>query len=191
MALRGQYFERGINLRHGYLAEYYAENADFLVKIPQGLKHVGVLLEPFTVVECQRRNKTHRDALYPLSSSCAVRIPNSRASGSTVCSHVATFRRGRSGRYRQPPDRRSLEEFDQEFPSCIQLAISIRRAEPWEAQGGWLHFPRFDRLATLCLRTTSPGDIVLAILNARWFRIVRRAVTYDGPVGRRVPAGLG
>jgi threonine dehydrogenase-like Zn-dependent dehydrogenase len=45
------YFERGINLRHGYLAEYYAESADFLVKIPQGLKHVGVLLEPFTVVE--------------------------------------------------------------------------------------------------------------------------------------------
>lgn len=45
------YFERGINLRHGYLAEYYAENADFLVKIPQGLKQVGVLLEPFTVVE--------------------------------------------------------------------------------------------------------------------------------------------
>jgi threonine dehydrogenase-like Zn-dependent dehydrogenase len=45
------YFERGINLRHGYLAEYYAENADFLVKIPQGLKQVAVLLEPFTVVE--------------------------------------------------------------------------------------------------------------------------------------------
>src|SRR5262250_71659 len=45
------YFERGINLRHGYLAEYYTENADFLVKIPQGLKQVAVLLEPFTVVE--------------------------------------------------------------------------------------------------------------------------------------------
>jgi len=45
------YFERGINLRHGYLAEYYAEDADFLVRIPAGLKQVGVLLEPFTVVE--------------------------------------------------------------------------------------------------------------------------------------------
>lgn len=45
------YFERGINLRHGYLAEYYAENADFLVRIPAGLKQVGVLLEPFTVVQ--------------------------------------------------------------------------------------------------------------------------------------------
>src|SRR6476661_8846960 len=45
------YFERGINLRHGYLAEYYADNADYLIKIPGGMKHVGVLLEPMTVVE--------------------------------------------------------------------------------------------------------------------------------------------
>jgi len=45
------YFERGINLRHGYLTEYYADDADFIVKIPQGLKDVGVLLEPTTVVE--------------------------------------------------------------------------------------------------------------------------------------------
>lgn len=45
------YFERGINLLHGYLSEYYVDSADFIVKIPQGLKEVGVLLEPTTVVE--------------------------------------------------------------------------------------------------------------------------------------------
>jgi threonine dehydrogenase-like Zn-dependent dehydrogenase len=45
------YFERGINLRHGYLTEYYADDAEFIVKIPRGLKDVGVLLEPTTVVE--------------------------------------------------------------------------------------------------------------------------------------------
>src|ERR1044071_7337532 len=45
------YFERGINLRHGYLSEYYVDDAQFIVKIPQGLKDVGVLLEPTTVVE--------------------------------------------------------------------------------------------------------------------------------------------
>jgi len=45
------YFERGINLRHGYLTEYYVDDAEFIVKIPQGLKEVGVLLEPTTVVE--------------------------------------------------------------------------------------------------------------------------------------------
>ncbi len=45
------YFERGINLRHGYMSEYYVDDAEFIVKIPQGLKEVGVLLEPMTVVE--------------------------------------------------------------------------------------------------------------------------------------------
>ncbi len=45
------YFERGINLRHGYLSEFYVDDAEFIVKIPKGLKEVGVLLEPTTVVE--------------------------------------------------------------------------------------------------------------------------------------------
>ncbi len=45
------YFERGINLRHGFLTEYYVDDAEFVVKVPQGLKQVAVLLEPFTVVE--------------------------------------------------------------------------------------------------------------------------------------------
>jgi threonine dehydrogenase-like Zn-dependent dehydrogenase len=45
------YYERGINLRHGYLTEYYVDSAAFIVKIPGGLRHVGVLLEPLTVVE--------------------------------------------------------------------------------------------------------------------------------------------
>ncbi|HEX5000347.1 MAG TPA: glucose 1-dehydrogenase [Terriglobia bacterium] len=45
------YFERGINLRHGYLTEYYVDDAEFIVKVPVGLREVGVLLEPTTVVE--------------------------------------------------------------------------------------------------------------------------------------------
>src|SRR6185436_2755267 len=45
------YFERGINLRHGYLTEQYVDDVEFIVKVPQGLKDVGVLLEPVTVVE--------------------------------------------------------------------------------------------------------------------------------------------
>jgi threonine dehydrogenase-like Zn-dependent dehydrogenase len=45
------YYERGINLRHGFLTEYYVDDADFIVKVPQGLKEVGVLLEPTTLVE--------------------------------------------------------------------------------------------------------------------------------------------
>ncbi len=45
------YYERGINLRHGYLSEYYVDDAEFIVKVPRGLKDVGVLLEPMTVVQ--------------------------------------------------------------------------------------------------------------------------------------------
>ena len=45
------YFERGINLRHGFLSEYYVDDVEFVVKVPRGLKDVGVLLEPMTVVE--------------------------------------------------------------------------------------------------------------------------------------------
>src|SRR5246127_3396080 len=45
------YFERGINLLHGYLAEYYVDSADYIVRVPKGLSQVGVLLEPSSVAE--------------------------------------------------------------------------------------------------------------------------------------------
>jgi glucose 1-dehydrogenase len=45
------YLERGINLRHGFLAEYYADSADYLVKVPERLKGVAVLMEPMSVAE--------------------------------------------------------------------------------------------------------------------------------------------
>jgi len=45
------YYERGINLRHGYLTEYYVEDAEYLVTLPETLYEVGVLLEPTTVAQ--------------------------------------------------------------------------------------------------------------------------------------------
>ncbi|MFQ5847913.1 MAG: alcohol dehydrogenase catalytic domain-containing protein, partial [Candidatus Methylomirabilales bacterium] len=45
------YFERGINLRHGFLTEYYVEEPEYLIRVPPGLRHVGVLMEPTSVVE--------------------------------------------------------------------------------------------------------------------------------------------
>jgi threonine dehydrogenase-like Zn-dependent dehydrogenase len=45
------YFERGINLRHGYLTEYYVDDPEYIVKVPQGLREVGVVLEPTSVIE--------------------------------------------------------------------------------------------------------------------------------------------
>jgi len=51
MTLEGTYYERGINLRHGYLTELFADDPDYLVKIPKGLKDVAVLLEPTSIIE--------------------------------------------------------------------------------------------------------------------------------------------
>ena len=45
------YYERGINLLHGFLTEYFVEDPEYLVKVPPQLKHVGVLMEPMSVVE--------------------------------------------------------------------------------------------------------------------------------------------
>ena len=45
------YYERGINLRHGYLTEMYVEDARYVVPLPENLSEVGVLLEPLTVAE--------------------------------------------------------------------------------------------------------------------------------------------
>ena len=45
------YHEHGINLVRGFLTEFYVEDAGRLVLVPQGLRDVGVLLEPTTVVE--------------------------------------------------------------------------------------------------------------------------------------------
>lgn len=45
------YYERGINLRHGYLTEYYVDDAAYIVPLPDTLREVGVLLEPLTVAQ--------------------------------------------------------------------------------------------------------------------------------------------
>src|ERR671931_2565299 len=45
------YYERGINLLHGYLTEEYVEDAQFVFPLPGSLAEVGVLLEPTTVAQ--------------------------------------------------------------------------------------------------------------------------------------------
>ncbi|MCI0356647.1 MAG: alcohol dehydrogenase catalytic domain-containing protein, partial [Acidobacteria bacterium] len=45
------YFERGINLRHGFLSEYYVDSADYMVKVASGVREVGVLMEPSSVAQ--------------------------------------------------------------------------------------------------------------------------------------------
>ena len=38
MTTDSTYYERGINLRHGFISEYYVDDAEFVVKVPRGLR---------------------------------------------------------------------------------------------------------------------------------------------------------
>lgn len=71
------YYERGINLLHGFLTEYFVEDQEFVVRVPQGLSHLHVLMEPMSCAakavhqafEAQRRMKVWRPKLaYVLGS---------------------------------------------------------------------------------------------------------------------------
>ena len=48
MTSEEEYYERGINLRHGYLTEYFVDEEEYIVRVPLGLKHLHVLMEPMS-----------------------------------------------------------------------------------------------------------------------------------------------
>jgi threonine dehydrogenase-like Zn-dependent dehydrogenase len=51
MCSSGQYTERGIMRRHGFMAQFYVESPRFLNKMPKAVRDFAVLLEPMSVVE--------------------------------------------------------------------------------------------------------------------------------------------
>jgi threonine dehydrogenase-like Zn-dependent dehydrogenase len=51
MCSSGEYTERGIMRRHGFMAQYYVEKPVFLNRVPRAVRDIAVLLEPLSVVE--------------------------------------------------------------------------------------------------------------------------------------------
>lgn len=51
MAPDGQYHERGIVGKHGFMAEYFTSPAEYLIEIPASLADVGFLVEPISITE--------------------------------------------------------------------------------------------------------------------------------------------
>ncbi len=51
MCLTGHYTEHGIKGLHGFAREFAVTDSSFLVRLPESLAEVGVLLEPLTVAE--------------------------------------------------------------------------------------------------------------------------------------------
>ena len=68
MTSEEEYYERGINLRHGFLTEYFVDEEEYIVRVPEGLKHLHVLQEPMSCAakavhqafEAQHRMKVWR-----------------------------------------------------------------------------------------------------------------------------------
>ena len=120
------YYERGINLRHGYLTEYFAEDPEYLVKVPKGLKEVAILLEPASIVEkgivqayeTQRRLKIWRPKRAAVLGAGTVGLL-AALSLRMKALQVTTF--GRS----KPPNRNTelLEEIGVRYISTQDLAI--------------------------------------------------------------------
>jgi threonine dehydrogenase-like Zn-dependent dehydrogenase len=42
------YFERGVNLRHGFPTEYIVDGPKYIIRVPENMKEVGVLMEPMS-----------------------------------------------------------------------------------------------------------------------------------------------
>ena len=51
MCLTGHYFEHGIKGLHGFAQEFAISDHKFVVKLPESLSDLGILLEPLTIVE--------------------------------------------------------------------------------------------------------------------------------------------
>jgi glucose 1-dehydrogenase len=51
MTTDATYFERGINLRHGFLTEYFVDDPEYIIRVPAGMREVGVLMEPMSVAQ--------------------------------------------------------------------------------------------------------------------------------------------
>ena len=51
MCYTGHYFEHGIKGLNGFAAEYATTDSTYIVKMPESLSELGVLLEPLTIVE--------------------------------------------------------------------------------------------------------------------------------------------
>lgn len=62
------YYERGISMRHGYLTEQFVDDEKWMVRVPDKLRHLHVLMEPMSCAakaisqafEAQRRMKLWR-----------------------------------------------------------------------------------------------------------------------------------
>jgi len=136
MSTDEEYHERGINLLHGFMAEYYVDEPEYIVRVPPGLKEVGVLLEPASVIEkgitqayeIQRRMRVwrpRRAAVLGAGTIGLLATMSLRMRGLEVC----TFARSK------PPNRKS--DLVDAIGGCYHSTQDITLAEASEDHGNF------------------------------------------------------
>lgn len=126
------YYERGINLLHGFLTEYFVEDQEYVVRVPEGLKHLHVLMEPMSCAakavhqayEAQQRMKVWRPKLAYVLGSGQIGLLTTlvlRLRGLQVC----TIARG------ERPNLKSeiVEGFEARYVSTKELPLEALVAE--------------------------------------------------------------
>jgi len=75
----GDYTERGIQGRHGFMTEYVVDDASYMHKVPAALRPVGILTEPLTIAE---KGVGELNAVQSrLPDACRPRMPSPQRSG--------------------------------------------------------------------------------------------------------------
>jgi threonine dehydrogenase-like Zn-dependent dehydrogenase len=170
------YYERGISLRHGFLTEYYVDDAEYIVKVPQGLREVGVLLEPFTVVEkgiaqayeIQRRLRVWRPKLAAVMGAGTIGLLATlalRLRGITVTTFALTAKPN--------PNAELIEALGAHYCSTNEVAIkeAARKLGPFdlifEATGAssvvFESMQALGKNGVLALSSVTGGDHVIAV----------------------------
>lgn len=51
MCETGLFTERGIHKRHGFFTEYFVDDEEYILKVPEGVENLAVLTEPLSIAE--------------------------------------------------------------------------------------------------------------------------------------------
>lgn len=88
----GRFTERGIRGAHGYMADFYVERPDYLVKVPKRLRDCAVLLEPMSVVEkAMDEGRRVLDRKEPTPGERDPSVPRALVAGTGAIGMLAAF----------------------------------------------------------------------------------------------------
>ena len=179
MCLNGRYTERGIKGAHGFLAERYVEDLQYLVTLPAAFESIGVLLEPLSIAE------KAMEQIYRIQSRAIWSPKRAIVLGAGALGTLATlllrvddlevfvYSRGEGGRGRQvgeaagaqfiSADQRELDHTLEQEVGPIDIIIEATGYSP-------LAFAAMDVVGpngVVCLLGISPGSRELTIDASR------------------------